>query len=93
MGEFITIPQKDWRNLMDKISFIEKTIQPLAKNFKQPKWVDEKEAQELTGLSSRSLRDKRKAMVFNWATATGRKVKYLRADLEKYIENNSTIRK
>jgi hypothetical protein len=87
----VTIPEKVWRTMVDKINFIEQTIKPLARNYKQPKWLNEDEVIEMTGLSKRSLRDKRAKGIFNWSTATGRKIKYLRVDIENYFDKNSTL--
>jgi hypothetical protein len=53
-------------------------------------WVDEEEAMRITGLGKSSLRTRRKTNSFTWSSATGRKPKYLRKDLEDYITKNST---
>lgn len=55
------------------------------------RWMDETEAMALTGLSKNSLSRLRKSGAFNYSTATGRKIKYLRKDIEGYLNNNSTL--
>ncbi len=91
--EYVAIPAMTWRNLMNDVKFIKETILPIAKNYKPTKWMFESEVIEVTGLKSRRLLDLRTKGTFNWSTGSGRKIKYLRADVEAYINNNSTLRK
>jgi hypothetical protein len=73
--------------IMERLDRIEAKIgRPAIKE----KWVDEEEAMKITGLGKSSLRTRRKANCFTWSSATGRKPKYLRKDLEDYITKNST---
>jgi hypothetical protein len=44
----------------------------------------------ITGLGKNALYKKRKDNVFTWATATGRKIKYLRKDIMAYLDNNAS---
>ena len=87
----ITIDSKAFKIIMDKLEFLEKSIKVMSANNGFSKWMDEKEVIAMTGLSKRTLIDKRKDGVFNWSSATGRKIKYLRKDVEGYINNNSTL--
>jgi hypothetical protein len=91
--EYVVVPAMTWRNLMSDVKFIKETILPLARNYKPSKWMSESEVIELTDLKSRRLLDLRKKGTFNWSTGSGRKIKYLRVDVEAYINNNSTLRK
>jgi hypothetical protein len=85
--------EKLYREQSRRLEFIEQSLRVLTMNNGVSKWITEDEAATITSLSKRSLRDKRKAGVFNWSTATGRKIKYLRKDVENYLNNNSTLRK
>lgn len=87
----ITIDSKAFKQIMDKLNFIEKSLIAMAPKASLSKWMSETEVTLLTGLGKRSLHDKRKSGVFNWTTATGRKVKYLRSDIDKYLDKNSTL--
>ncbi|MFT3679473.1 MAG: helix-turn-helix domain-containing protein [Ferruginibacter sp.] len=92
MSETVTIPAIVWRNLLSDIKFLKEAIVPLAKGHKPSQWMFENEVMEVTGLSKSSLKSYRKKMVFNWSTGTGRKIKYLRKDVEAFLNNNSTQR-
>jgi hypothetical protein len=85
--------EKLYREQSRRLEFIEQSLKVLTLNNGLSKWITEDEAAIITGLSKRSLREKRKNGVFNWSSATGRKVKYLRKDVESYINNNSTLKK
>lgn len=76
----------EFQAIMKRLDKLEEKIKP---SFS--KWMDEKEAMEITGLKKRSLIYKRKAGIFNFSTATGRKIKYLRKDIEAYLNDNSTL--
>lgn len=78
--------QKLYNKLLQRLDGIEKILQETKYNNVYSKWVKESEAIALTGLSTRSLRAKRAAGIFSWSSATGRKIKYLRKDLESYLE-------
>jgi hypothetical protein len=88
----ITIDSKAFKTIMDKLTFIEQAIKAMSTNNGNSKWITEDEAVLMTGLSKRSLRDKRKKGIFNFSTPTGRKIKYLRKDVTDYLDKNSTIR-
>lgn len=85
--------EKLYREQSRRLEFIEQSLRVLTLNNGVSKWITEDEAVMITGLSKRSLREKRKNGIFNWSSATGRKVKYLRKDVENYINNNSTLKK
>lgn len=85
--------EKLYREQSRRLEFIEQSLRVLTLNNGISKWITEDEAALITGLSKRSLREKRKNGIFNWSSATGRKVKYLRKDVENYINNNSTLKK
>ncbi|MEX6691220.1 hypothetical protein QTN47_27165 [Danxiaibacter flavus] len=87
----ITIESKAFKIIMDKLDYLEKTIKVMSSNNGFSKWMDETEVIAMTGLCKRSLLEKRKAGVFNWSSATGRKIKYLRKDVEGYLNRNSTL--
>jgi hypothetical protein len=88
----ITIDSKAFKMIIDKLTFLEQTVKALSLNNGHSRWIMEDDVVLLTGLSKRSLRDKRKNGQFNYSTATGRKIKYLRKDVEAYLNNNSTLR-
>jgi predicted DNA-binding transcriptional regulator AlpA len=88
----ITIDSKAFKKIMSKLNLIEQTIKSLSLNNSQSRWITEEEAMALTGLGKRSLLRKRKAGEFTYSTATGRKIKYLRKDVENYLNDNSTVR-
>lgn len=89
---YVLIPAPVWRKVQNDLDFLKQTIKPLVAKAKPSEWVSEEEAKEITHLGSRSLLDKRKAGVFNWRTATGRKIEYLRKDIESYKNKFSTAR-
>ncbi|HZW64665.1 MAG TPA: helix-turn-helix domain-containing protein [Hanamia sp.] len=88
----ITIESKAFKIIVDKLTFLEQTVKALSLNNGHGRWITEEEAMMLTNLSKRSLQRKRKKGEFNYSTATGRKIKYLRKDVEAYLNNNSTLR-
>lgn len=55
------------------------------------KWVDMKDAKEITGLGRTSIIAKAKEGIFN-TSKTGNKTQYYRPDLEKYRLENSTLK-
>lgn len=73
-------------DIVKRLVRIEKTLRPTTAN-----WLTEEEAMKLTDLSRCALWRKRKAGVFRWSSATGRKVKYLAKDVEAYLNDNSTL--
>ena len=88
----ITIESKAFKIIMDKLALIEQTIKALSLNNGHGRWITEEETMMLTNLSKRSLQRKRKKGEFNYSTATGRKIKYLRKDVEAYLDDNSSIK-
>jgi predicted DNA-binding transcriptional regulator AlpA len=89
----ITIDSKAFKIILDKLSFLETSIKVMSINNGYSRWMNEDEVMAVTGLSKKSLQLKRRAMTFNWSSATGRKIKYLRKDVDAYINENSTIHK
>lgn len=88
---YVTIPSSVWRQVVNDLAFLKKSILPLAKSHKPSQWIDEDEVISITGYSKKTIYNLRKNGTFNWSTATGRKIKYLRKDVENYINKNSTI--
>lgn len=88
----ITFDSKAFKAIMDKLTFLEKSVKIMSSHNGFSRWMTEDEVMQITGLKKRTLREKRSKGVFNWTTATGRKIKYLRKDVEGYLENNSTIK-
>lgn len=87
----ITIESKAFKIIMDKLELLECTIKALTANNGFSKWMPEAEVMMMTGLSARRLRDLRKEGKFNYSTASGRKIKYLRKEVEAYLNNHSTV--
>jgi len=85
----ITIDSEAFKQIMQKLESIENLLKERSPG-KPSKWVDEEEAMKITGLGESSLRTRRKNNSFTWSSETGRKPKYLRKDLEDYIEKNSS---
>lgn len=88
----ITIESAAFKKLMDRLSSLEKAIRATSPASTAGRWLTQEEAEMLTGLKARSLREKRKKGEFGFSTATGRKIKYLRKDIENYLNNNSTLK-
>lgn len=80
----------EFQAIMKRLDKIEEKLRPSLSAFS--KWMNEEEVIQVTGLSKRTLREKRTNGIFNFSTATGRKIKYLRKEIEAYINNNSTVR-
>ncbi|HXS59009.1 MAG TPA: helix-turn-helix domain-containing protein [Hanamia sp.] len=87
----ITFDSKVFKVIMDRLEFLEKSIKIMSSNNGFSRWMSEEEVMQMTGLKPRTLREKRRRGVFNWTTATGRKIQYLRKDVEGYLDNNSSI--
>lgn len=85
----LTTDNEAFKQIMKRFDKIEKMMQDL-KGPVLSKWVDEGEAIRITGLGKRSLQKKRLDNIFTWSSATGRKIKYLRKDLEDYINENTS---
>lgn len=84
----IIIDSKDFKKLISKIDRIEQFIK---ESKKAPaKWISEEDAMILTKLGKSSLRKKRSRGIFTYSTATGRKIKYLKKEIEDYLNDNST---
>jgi predicted DNA-binding transcriptional regulator AlpA len=84
----ITIDSKAFKMIMDKLTFLEAAVK--AQNARQglTKYMDEEEVMQVTGLSKRTLAEKRKQGVFTGYTSTGRKIKYLRKEVETYMNGD-----
>jgi predicted DNA-binding transcriptional regulator AlpA len=91
MSETITISAHQWRKINEKLDAVLALVTPIVRNFKKPDWLSEEETMHLTGLSKRSLLNYRNNGTFNYSSGTGRKIKYRRLDVEKFINDNSTI--
>ena len=84
----ITIESDAFKIIMNKLNLIEQYIK--STTITKSKWISEEEAMNLTGLGKRSLSIKRSRGIFTYSTATGRKIKYLRTEIEAYLNDNST---
>ena len=73
------------------MQFIKSALKVALMNNGQGKWLPEAEASLITGLSVRSLRSKRAEGVFRYSAPKGRKVQYLRTDIENYLSKNSNL--
>lgn len=84
----ITIESKAFKMIMDRLERLDTVISMMAQRSTGSKYMSEQEVMKITGLSRNSLYRKRKSGVIQSATATGRKIQYLRADVEKYIKGD-----
>ena len=87
----ITVDSQVWKKLIDEITFIKTSLKVMSLNNGFNRWMTEAEVMAATDLSKRSLFEKRKKGVFRFSTVSGRKIKYLRKDVESYINGNSTL--
>lgn len=83
--ETITIESAAFKKIMKKLDFLEKTVRSV---IPSGKWISEDEAMQITGLGKRSLRNRRVNGLFTFSTETGKNIKYLRSDIEDYLNNN-----
>jgi hypothetical protein len=86
----VTIPYSQFKKMQDDISVMKQLLFRMS-GIKTNEWVSEEDAMVMTNLSKRSLFNLRKDGKINWSTASGRKIKYSRKDLENYLNNNSTL--
>lgn len=84
----ITIESDAFKIIIKKLNLIEQYIKSTTTT--KSKWISEEEVMMLTGLKKRTLREKRSKGEFTYSTATGRKIKYLRKEIEDYLNDNST---
>lgn len=84
----ITIESDAFKIIIKKLNLIEQYIKSTTTT--KSKWISEDEVMMLTGLKKRTLREKRSKGEFTYSTATGRKIKYLRKEIEDYLNDNST---
>lgn len=89
----ITIESKAFQIIMNKLNLLEATVKAMSINNGHSRWMEEADVMAVTGLSKSSLLVKRRAGILNWSSATGRKIKYLRRDVEAYLNSNSTFTK
>ena len=73
------------------MNFLVKTVSALAKNVKPSKWMDEVEVCELLGtkdkpMSKRQIAILRKEGVIMGYSSTGKNFKYLRSEVDEFIE-------
>ena len=87
----ITIDSKAFKQFMNRFDALERCVKTLAGKNVNPKWIHEEEAIAITGLSKSTLARKRKDGLLNYSTQSGRKIKYLRRDIEKFLDDNSTV--
>ena len=57
------------------------------------RWLPEARVMYLLSLSKRTLARLRSQGVFRTSSATGKKIKYYRVDVENYLYENSSVRK
>lgn len=84
----VTIDGKTIEQILKRLESIEEAIKCQPSKINQ-KYMTEKQAMLLTGLSKDSLYRKRKAGILRYSTSTGRKIQYLVTDIDKYISGNS----
>ena len=75
------------------MNFLVKTVSALAKNVKPSKWMDETEVCELLGtkdkpMSKRQIAILRKEGVLMGHSSTGKNFKYLRSEVDEFIEGH-----
>jgi len=87
----ITVDSKAFKKIMDKLNFIEQTIIAMSPKNSVSKWMSEAEVMALLNLSKRSLQRKRSAGILEWSTESGRKIKYLRKSVDRFLDKNSTM--
>jgi predicted DNA-binding transcriptional regulator AlpA len=90
MSESLTIDRKEFRKLMNRINTIEEFVKEVKSNKMPRKWISEEDVMSLTGLGKSSLRKKRSRGVFTYSTATGRKIQYLKKEIEDYLNDHAT---
>jgi antitoxin component of MazEF toxin-antitoxin module len=76
------------------ISMLKKLVENPIENTDEKStktWMLESEVMEMLDLKPRSLYELRMNNTLRSSTASGRKVKYLRADVEKYLNDNSNL--
>jgi len=81
----ITIDSKAFKMIMDKLDFVETSVKVLSHRASTSKWMSEDEVKALTDLSTDTLYRKRKEGKLRYSTVSGRKIKYLRTDVEAYL--------
>lgn len=84
----IVIDSKEFRRLIKRINTIEQFVKEV--KIDKSKWISEEDVMNLTGLGKSSLRKKRGRGIFTYSTATGRKIKYLKKEIEDYLNDNAT---
>jgi carbamoylphosphate synthase small subunit len=84
----ITIDSKAFKIIMDKLTLLEAAVK--AQNARQglSKYMSEEEVMQVTRLSKRALAEKRKAGIFMGHTSTGKKIQYLRKEVEAYLNGD-----
>jgi hypothetical protein len=87
----VQIPYSTFKKMQDDISVMKQLLFRMS-GIKTNDWVSEEDAMVMTSLSKRSLFNLRKNNTINWSTASGRKIKYSRKDLENYLNHNSTLK-
>lgn len=80
----ITFDSKAFKVLMDRLETIESHIKAQSA-YGKSKWLTEQEVMLLTGLKKTSLYHKRKEGLIRTSSVTGKKIKYLRSDVEAYV--------
>lgn len=89
MSNYVTIPTTEWEQYKNDIAFIKKALLSIARGYKQPVWISEADAMEMTGKSERTLRELAKGGILEYATdAKGRNYKYKRTSIENYEQIN-----
>lgn len=71
--------------LEKKIAALEKAIQQSSST----QWIPEEDAMKILSLGKKSLQLLRIKGELRYSTATGRKIKYYKPDIERYLDSNS----
>ena len=86
----ITIDRKEFRKLMNRINTIEDFVREAKSNKIPRKWISEDDVMSLTGLGKSSLQKKRREGIFTYTSASGRKIQYLKSEIEDYLNDHAT---
>jgi len=65
---------------------------PIETNTKTSKWMSEAETMKELNLKRSSLFNLRASGVLRYSTASGKKIKYWREDVEKYLLQHSNVK-
>ncbi len=82
----ITFESPAYKSLKDQLDAMQTMLKVVCARASVSKWVFEDEAMLLTGLKHKSLWKLRATDVIRSRTVTGRKIQYLRSDINAYTD-------